>query len=134
MALGGYKIAKGCWISVFPFVTHRDPRFFENPEQFDPERFADDRAEQIPPYAYFPFGAGPHVCIGNTFAIMEMTLVVSTILQRFRVALAPGQREVEPVPDVVIRPKGGLRVTVSKRSAFAVAGTGKEGGHNTEVR
>ena len=71
-------------------MTQRDPRFFENPDQFDPERFAAGRAEQIPPYAYFPFGAGPHVCIGNTFAIMEMTLVVSTILQQFRVVLAPG--------------------------------------------
>jgi cytochrome P450 len=123
LELGGYEIPKGSWISVFPYVTHRDPRFFADPDQFDPQRFAAGRAEQIPPYAYFPFGAGPHVCIGNSFAIMEMTLVVSTILREFRVALAPGQREVELEPDIVTRPKGGLRMAVSKRAALAMART-----------
>jgi cytochrome P450 len=121
--LGGYELPKGSWIALSPYVTQRDPRFFENPDQFDPQRFAAGRAEQIPPYAYFPFGAGPHVCIGNTFAIMEMTLVVSMILQQFRVALAPGQREVELEPDIMIRPNGGLRMAVSKRAALAMVET-----------
>src|SRR6266849_5904748 len=118
--LGGYEIPKGTWIFLSPYVTHRDPRFFENPEQFDPERFAAGRSEWIPPYAYFPFGAGPHVCIGNAFAMMEMMLIVPTILQLFRVALAPGQGEVEPEPHITIRPKGGLRMAVSKRPALAM--------------
>jgi cytochrome P450 len=120
--LGGYELPKGSWIALAPYVTQRDPRFFANPDQFDPERFAAGRAEQIPPYAYVPFGAGPHVCIGNTFAIMEMTLVVSTIVQQFRVALAPSQREVELEPDIMIRPKGGLRMAVSERAAPATVG------------
>ena len=115
--LGGYEIPKGNWIFLSPYVTHRDPRFFENPEQFDPKRFAAGRSERIPPYAYFPFGAGPHVCIGNAFAMMEMTLIVPTILQQFRVAFAPGQGEVVPEPHITIRPKGGLRMVVSKRAA-----------------
>src|SRR5262249_19518954 len=91
--LGGYEFPKGSWIALAPYVTQRDPRYFPNPHQFDPERFAAGRAEQIPPYAYFPFGAGPHVCIGNTFAMMEMTLVVATIWQQFRLALGPEQGE-----------------------------------------
>ncbi len=122
--LGGYQIPKGSWVFISPYVTHRDPRFFANPGLFDPERFATGHAERMPPCAYFPFGAGPHLCIGNTFAIQEITLVVSTILQQFRVALAPGQSEVEPVPDIIIRPKGGLRMTVSKRAALAMVAKG----------
>jgi cytochrome P450 len=122
--VGGYEIAKGSWLFHSPYVTHRDPRFFECPDQFNPERFAPDRAEQLPPYAYFPFGAGPHACIGNTFAMMEMTLIVPTILQQFRVALAPGQGEVVPESNIVLRPKGGVCMTVSKRAALATVGTG----------
>jgi cytochrome P450 len=112
--LGGYEIPKGSWIVLSPYVTHRDSRFFENPDKFDPERFTAGRAEQMTPYAYFPFGAGPHVCIGNAFAMMEMTLIVPTVLQQFRVAFAPGQGEVEPEPHITIRPKGGLKMTVSR--------------------
>jgi cytochrome P450 len=123
LELGGYEIPKESWISVVPYVTHRDPRFFANPDQFDPERFTAGRAEHIPPYAYVPFGAGPHVCIGNTVAIMEMILVVSTILQQVRLTLAPGPREVEPEADIVLRPKGGLRMTVSRRAALSIVGT-----------
>jgi cytochrome P450 len=121
--LGGYELPRGSWIAIAPYVTQRDPRFFANPDRFDPERFAVGRVEQIPPHAYVPFGAGPHVCIGNTFAIMEMTLVVATILQQFRVALAPGQREVELEPDIMLRPRGGLQMAVSKRAALAMAET-----------
>jgi cytochrome P450 len=123
LELGGYEIPKGSWIFCSPYVIHRDPRFFANPDQFDPERFAAGRAEQIPPYAYVPFGAGPHVCIGNTVAVMEMILVVSTMLQQVRLTLAPGPREVEPEADIVIRPKGGLRMTVSKGAVSAMVGT-----------
>jgi cytochrome P450 len=109
---------------ISAYVTHRDARFFECPDQFNPERFAPERAERIPHYAYIPFGAGPHVCIGNTFAMMEMTLIVPTILQQFRVTLAPGHGELVPEPNIVFRPKGGLRMTVSKRAALAIVGTG----------
>jgi cytochrome P450 len=115
--LGPYLIPKGTWLLLAPLVTHRDARFFANPEQFDPERFAPERSEQIPPYAYFPFGAGPHVCIGTALAQMAMTLIVPTILQQFEVSLAPGQSEVEADPHVTMRPKGGLRMNLSKRQA-----------------
>jgi cytochrome P450 len=113
--LGGYRIPTGSNVILSPYVTHRDARFFENPEQFDPGRFAPGRAERIPPYAYFPFGAGPHVCIGNGFAMMEMTLIVATVLQQCRLAPTPGQEAVEPELVLALRPKGGLRVTVNRR-------------------
>lgn len=122
--LAEYEIPKGGWVFLCPYVTHRNPLFFENPGQFDPERFAPDRAHTIPPYAYFPFGAGPHVCIGNAFAMIEMTLVITTILQQFRVALAPGQGEVELEPDIIVRPKGGLTMKATRVRA-ALVGTDK---------
>jgi cytochrome P450 len=72
--------------------------------------------ERIPQFAYIPFGAGPHVCIGNVFASMEMILVVATILQKFQVELAPGQEIPVPEPLIALRPKGGVRLTVRYRT------------------
>ena len=111
--LGGYTVPAGSWVYIFPWVTQRDPRFFADPERFDPGRFAPERADQIPQYAWIPFGGGPHVCIGQSLAVNEMVLIVATILQKFRLKLAPDQpREVVPEPLLAIRPKGGLRMVV----------------------
>jgi cytochrome P450 len=110
--MGRYVIPKRSWIYISPWVLHRDPRFFPDPERFDPERFAPGRAESIPQHAYIPFGAGPHVCIGNSFSMMEMVLAVATIVPRFRFALAPDQPPVVPEPFIAIRPRGGLRLRV----------------------
>lgn len=74
------------------------------------------RADNIPRYAYFPFGGGPRVCIGNTFATLEMILLMVTILQRYRMKLADGQGHVQPEPLISIRPPGGLRVSLSRRA------------------
>jgi cytochrome P450 len=120
--LGGYTIPRGAWVYTFPYVTHRDPRFFENPEMFDPLRFSPGRVEKIPPYAYFPFGGGPRVCIGSAFATMEMILIVATGLQRFRVTLAESQRPVVPEALISLRPKGGLRVSLAARNEPACVG------------
>jgi cytochrome P450 len=120
--LGGYVIPKASWVNLSPYVTQRDPRWFPEPERFDPERFAPGRVGRIPEYAYFPFGGGPHVCIGNLFATMEITVIVATILRRFRLQLA-GQREVEPWLRVTMRPKGGFPMTVSRRTALATIGS-----------
>jgi cytochrome P450 len=119
--LGGYPIPKGAWVHLSPFVTQRDPRFFPDPEKFDPERFAPGHVEQIKPHAYFPFGAGPHVCIGNTFALVEMTLITATVLRRFRLEFAPDQpADVEPHALLALRPKGGLRLRIASRTARLV--------------
>jgi cytochrome P450 len=122
--LGGYAIAKRSWLYIFPWVTQRDGRFFENPEAFDPERFAPDRVEKIPQYAYVPFGGGPRVCIGSSFATMEMVLIMATVLQKFRLRLAADQGAVEPEPLISLRPKGGLRVSVNPRAEPAYARPG----------
>jgi len=117
--LGGYQLPRGSWVYIFPYVTHHDPRFFENPQVFDPDRFAAGRVEAIPQYAYIPFGGGPRVCIGASFATMEMVLIVASVLQRFRVKLAADQGPVEPEALIAMRPKGGLRVELEPRAQHA---------------
>lgn len=111
--LDGYTLKRGSWVFISPYVVHHDPRHFKDPETFDPERFAPGRIEEIPTYAYLPFGGGPRICIGNSFAIMEIVLVAATVLQKFRVVLE--QAEVEPELEVVLRPKGGLRMRAVAR-------------------
>ncbi len=120
--IGDVSIGRGSWVYAFPYVTQRDPRFFEDPEKFDPERFGPGRIDKIAPYAYFPFGGGPRVCVASSFAMMEMVLIVATVLQTFRLRLASDQHEAEPEPLIAIRPKGGLRVTLSRRAELAHAG------------
>jgi len=113
--LGGYVIPRGAWVYIFPYLLHHNPKFFPNPETFDPDRFSPERKEQIPQHAYLPFGAGPHVCIGNQFALMEMTLIVATVMQGWTVERAPQQGPVEPEPLLSLRPKGGLQVILRRR-------------------
>ena len=108
--IGDYRLARGSLVAISPYVTQRDPRWFREPERFDPDRFGPGRVEDIPEYAYFPFGAGPHVCVGNTFAMMEITLVVATLVQRFQIELTPGQENLVPELKVSLRPKGGVWV------------------------
>jgi cytochrome P450 len=123
--VGGYTLPRGSWVAMFPYVLHRDPRWFPEPERFDPERFAPGRVEQVPPLAYVPFGAGPHACIGNAFASMEMVLILATVLQQVRVELAPGQGDAEPEPLIALRPKGGVRVKVKRRAPAPAASEDK---------
>jgi cytochrome P450 len=108
--VGGYRLPRGSLVLLLPYVTQRDPRWFPEPERFDPDRFGPGRVEDIPEYAYFPFGAGPHVCVGNTFAMMEITLVMATVVQRFQLELTPGQEDLAPELKVSMRPRGGVWV------------------------
>lgn len=119
--LGGYKIRKGAYLSLFPWVTQRDERFFPDPLRFDPERFAPGNAEQIDPFAYFPFGAGPHICIGKSFAMMEISLVIATILQQYEAELSPDQREISFDARVSLRAKDDIPVTLRQRKNLPVA-------------
>jgi cytochrome P450 len=119
--IGDYQLARGSLVSLSPYVTQRDPRWFPEPERFDPDRFGPGRVEDIPEYAYFPFGAGPHVCVGNTFAMMEITLVVATLVQRFHLELTPGQENLAPELKVSLRPKGGVWVKPVARVPAAPA-------------
>ncbi len=112
--IGGYAVPKGMTLYMSQWVVHRDPRWFDEPEAFRPERWDGDLARRIHRYAYFPFGGGPRICIGNSFALMESALLLATIARRYRLALAPGAT-VRPVPTMTLRPVGGIRVVLSRR-------------------
>ena len=109
--IGGYHIPADSIVAISSYVTHRLPTYWDNPEGFDPERFTPERSEGRPRFAYFPFGGGPRICIGNNFAMMEMQLVLATIAQRYRLDLTPGQ-VIEPEPMVTLRPRNGIQMTV----------------------
>jgi cytochrome P450 len=115
--LGGYQIPAGTNIFIMQWITHRDPRFFPDPERFDPERWRDDpvRKGKIPRFAYFPFAGGPRVCIGAGFAMMEATLLLATIAQRYHFSLAPNA-VVTPLFSVTLRPKHGLPMQLHRRA------------------
>lgn len=117
--IGGYHIPKGAQLLFSQWVVHRDPRWFPNPEAFDPDRWKDEA--KLPRYAYFPFGGGPRTCIGNHFAMMEATLLLAIVVQRYRLDLLPGER-LELKPSVTLRQKGpGLRVRLFERPRVAAA-------------
>ncbi len=117
----GYRIPAGTFIFCTPWITHRHPGVWPNPEGFDPERFLDEKAcAERPRFAYFPFGGGARQCIGNTFALMEAEIILATVLQRFRLDLLPGARIV-PEPLMTLRPKGGLLMTVMARQHAPLA-------------
>jgi cytochrome P450 len=101
---------------ILPWLTQRDARFFPDPDLFDPERWREDpiRSGKIPRFAYFPFGGGPRVCVGAAFAMVEATLLLATIWQRYHLQLAPGA-SVEVFPAVTLRPKRGLPLTIHRR-------------------
>jgi cytochrome P450 len=114
--IGGYRVTAGTNIFIFQSLTQRDPRFFTDPDAFDPERWREDpiRSGKIPRFAYFPFGGGSRVCVGASFAMLEATLLLAMIQQRFHLQLIPGH-PVTPLPSVTLRPKHGIRVTVHRR-------------------
>jgi len=108
-ALEGYEFPAGSFVVVSQWVTHRRHDFWRDPQRFLPERFDPSTESEPPPLAYFPFGAGPRTCIGMPFAMLEARLVLATILQRFRPALAPGFRVV-PRALIILQPANGVRM------------------------
>jgi cytochrome P450 len=112
--IGGFRFGKGAEFVMSPWVLHRDPRNFDAPAAFRPERWLGDLAQRLPRFAYFPFGGGPRVCIGNRFAMMEAKLVLATALQRFRFEVTP-QTELTLLPSVTLRPRHGLRLQLASR-------------------
>jgi cytochrome P450 len=112
--VAGHPLRAGVIVILPTYVVQRDPRWFEEPEAFRPARWEDDGGRRLPRYAYFPFGGGPRLCIGNGFAMMEACLLLAAIAQRFRLALVPGQR-VTPTPYVTLRPEPGLRMRLARR-------------------
>ncbi len=112
--LGGHVIAKRSQILILQWVLHQDPRFFPEPERFDPDRWSPERRESIPPHASMPFGAGPRKCIGTHFAMLEAILLLASIVQRFHVEVIPTKIELQPA--VTLRPKRGIHAGVQARA------------------
>ena len=110
----GYEISAGSVVLMSQYIMHRDERFFPEPERFDPERWTAESQAQRPKFSYFPFGGGARVCIGEQFAWMEGILLLGTIAQQWRMQLDPGQ-VVDIQPLITLRPKYGMRMTISRR-------------------
>lgn len=105
MIVGGFDVPKGSLIGFSSYVTQRDPRWFTNPMQLRPERFLAPESEKIPSGAYLPFGLGPRICIGQSFAMTEMTLIAATLLQQGNLAMPPGAADPKPHLFVSLRPE-----------------------------
>jgi cytochrome P450 len=112
--MGGYPIRKESLIFTSPYAMHRHPRYYESPDRFVPERWTAEMEKSLPKYAYFPFGGGPRVCIGNGFAMMEARLILATIAQHWQLSLVPGQTIV-PEPVITLRPRDGIAMTLQEQ-------------------
>ena len=112
--IGGYRIPAGSTVLLSPYLTHRHPDFWQNPEAFDPERFLPAVAKTRPRYAYFPFGGGPRLCMGADMAVMETLLIMAMVVQRFRLHLVSCHRE-EPECIIDMVPRGGVPATLQRQ-------------------
>jgi len=112
--IGGYRLGRGDNVVISQWCMHRDARFFSDPLKFDPDRWSAERVQVVPKYAYFPFGAGPRGCVGQSFAMMEAILLLATIAQHFRFTVVR-DHPVIPMPSVTLRPKHGIRMVLHHR-------------------
>src|SRR6266513_2646706 len=112
--IAGYPVTKGMGVAMAQWVVHRDPRWYDAPQEFLPERWENDLWKRLPRFAYFPFGGGPRQCIGNAFALMEATLILAMIARKFRLRLV-ANHPVAPLASITLRPRHGVRVTLESR-------------------
>ena len=112
--VGGYRLPKGSTFFISQWVTHRDPELFPDPERFLPERWAGDAQRRLPRFAYFPFGGGPRICIGNRFAMMEATLILAVLARRFSFATTPATN-LDLLPTVTLRPRAPVQLQITAR-------------------
>ncbi len=110
----GRRIPTGATVLIVPWLLHRNPKLWDDPNGFDPERFAPERAAGRHRFAYIPFGAGPRVCIGAAFAMAEAMLLLATLAQRYRLRLVPGF-PVDPQGLITLRPRHGMRMILERR-------------------
>jgi len=111
--VGEHPVEAGTTVLMSPWAMHRDATYFEDPERFVPERWADGLASHLPRFAYYPFSSGPRRCVGSSYATMEATIALATILPRFHLA---STAEVRPAPSLTLRPAGGMPVQVQARN------------------
>ncbi len=112
--IGGYRVPRGSVVFISQWVLHRDPRYFDRPAEFLPQRWADGLSERLPRYVYMPFGGGPRICIGNRFAMLEAMLLLATIAQKYRMSWQR-ERPLRPFLSITLRPRGGVPMRLSKR-------------------
>jgi cytochrome P450 len=112
--IGGHRIPAGSEILIFPYITQRHPKWWQDPDVFRPERFAPENSAARPRYAYLPFGAGPRTCIGLNFAMTEILVALTLLLQRFRLKLAIDPANVRPEPSVTLQPRPGVPVRLER--------------------
>lgn len=124
--VGGLRVRPGDWVFLSPWVTHRRPDFWPEPDRFDPDRFAPERSAARHRYAWIPFSAGQRKCIGDQFALMEARLVLVTLLQHWRFRAVPGH-VVEPEPLLTLRAKGGMPMIAERRQPAAGTGLRPQG-------
>jgi cytochrome P450 len=112
--IAGYPVPAGTGVAIAQWVVQRDPRWYEAPDEFRPERWEGDLQKRLPRFAYFPFGGGPRQCIGNMFALMEATLVLATVAQHFRLRMMSNQ-EIVPLASITLRPKNAVAMRLESR-------------------
>lgn len=115
--VGGYDVPAGAFVGVSQYVTHRDPRFYSDPERFEPLRWTPEERRKRPAFAYFPFGAGPRACIGESMAWMEGLAILTAIARDWRMRLVPGQ-DLSLQPALTLRPRHGIRMRLERRNAL----------------
>src|SRR5262245_43721148 len=112
--LGGVQVSPGTYLMLFPYATHRHPEFWDDPERFDPDRFLPEREQERHPFAYFPFGGGHRICIGNSFAMLEAHVLTALLARRFAARLVEGHRpEIEMGGTLMVR--NGLPMRIERR-------------------
>ncbi|HWE05825.1 MAG TPA: cytochrome P450 [Rhizomicrobium sp.] len=112
--LSGQPIRAGTMTIVAPYVIHRHRRLWERPDAFDPNRFLGENRMRVNRYAYLPFGAGPRICLGASFALQEATILLASIAAHFSFEMAPGT-EIEPLLRITLRPRNGLPMVLTRR-------------------
>jgi cytochrome P450 len=119
--LGDCHVPADSWLFIYPWVVHRDPRFFPDPLRFDPLRFSPEREKQIPTGAYIPFGLGPHMCPGNRIGMSVLQTVLAMVLLRYEVQLASHSCLPRPQPMISIRPRPDIRIRLLPCNARATS-------------
>ncbi len=113
--LDGYEIPSGCVVMLSQWVMHRHPKYFDNSEEFIPERWQNDLEKRLPRGVYIPFGDGPRICIGKGFALMEAVLILATVAQKYKLKLVE-DHPIVPQPSITLRPEHGIKVEITKRN------------------
>jgi cytochrome P450 len=115
VALGPWTVPKDGVAMACQWVTHRDPRFWRDPEAFRPERWSNGETDGLPKFAYFPFGGGTRICIGEAFAWTELVLVLASVARSWRFVAAPGLASVAAQPSVTLRPAAAVPLVATRR-------------------